>query len=696
MDNRKLACKGTKLGFAGMSSLKLISASDALYSGSLLKSINEQRNFGLFCDVTVIINDRKFRAHRNILSGSSTYFHQLLSTSGQVIELDFVRAEIFEVILNYIYSCKIIRVRSDLLDELIKAGQALGVKFIANLGVPLSQVKGLPGSSKGTGEGNVKNENEQGKNDLGGKEAGSGCISFTNEAFSVSAEEFYQADGCDDQAQGDVLFVSKQESKNTEDSSSSSSHSRSSAVIDLDGSSVEEKESKEKESKEKKIVSPEPHAALKKDEDGDIATQKDTPSDKNLDGVKPSLHNSTSEAHPDSRSLPASMGDPDASVSIPRSPVYPPSLCNTQATPMQTNCSSAKSINSSLPKENKDVPGGQKTEMTVLEKAPTQPVDFKTKLLEMGSPGSTKNGARLSSPQNTGLKKTITLDKASEIDSLSTGCKVYANIGENTYDIVPVKEDPGEGDSKASRVRKSQVPPSFSPDMSLHSPRGASSKKKAKVEQDDHYELIMDGKTFYVCIVCKRPYVCLTSLRRHFNTHSWEKKYPCHFCDKVFALAEYRTKHEVYHTGERRYQCLLCNEFFINYQLLSSHCKQVHNQDPSGRKEKDDTNNNLYRLLPCKTLQFKPYSYVTDGSGGIPIINEEGLVYHVDPSKGPMGGQGPPHPSNQGKPVNWDDIFAEPGPRAHPEPEAPTQRPETNADPTKGSSEFEIGRPQTY
>ena len=59
------------LSLIGMESRKLISATDIQYSGSLLNSLNEQRGHGLFCDVTVIVEDRKFRAHRNILSASS-------------------------------------------------------------------------------------------------------------------------------------------------------------------------------------------------------------------------------------------------------------------------------------------------------------------------------------------------------------------------------------------------------------------------------------------------------------------------------------------------------------------------------------------------------------------------------------------------------------------------------------------------
>uniref|UniRef100_A0A8C2F2D7 Zinc finger and BTB domain containing 33 n=1 Tax=Cyprinus carpio TaxID=7962 RepID=A0A8C2F2D7_CYPCA len=416
---------------------------DTQYPASLLKSINDERHSGLFCDVTIIVQDRKFKAHKCVLSASSTYFRQLFAVAGQVIELNFIKADIFDVILNYIYTSKIHRVRSDRLEDLIR----------------------LP-------EFNMHSPDQPGKIRL-----------------------------------SDVR------------------------------------------------------------------------------------------------------------------PMY------------STNNGPVPAINMAL---------------TVLG------------------------------------KKTITLDKASEIDSLSPGCKVYANIGENTYDIVPEKEDPVEGSAPG---RKSQTPHGV-PSVSDHSPRG---KKKSKLDHEDHYELIMDGKTFYVCIVCKRPYVCLTSLRRHFNTHSWERKYPCHYCSKVFALAEYRTKHEITHTGERRYQCLLCNETFLNYQILSTHCKQMHNQDPSGRKEKDDSCNNLYRLLPCKTLQFKPYSFVSEEPGGIPVIGEDGTVQHVNPDKEHFTNQS--LPASQSEALTWDDIFVES--EAQNRPVAPPPRPidQINAE---TRNEFEFVIPETY
>lgn len=614
-----------------MPSLKLISATDTQYSAAVLKSMNEQRSHGIFCDVTIIIQDKKFRAHKTILSASSTYFHQLFTVAGQVIELNFIRAEIFEEILNYIYTAKLHRVRSDMLEELINAGQILGVKFIANLRTALAQVKGLPGLSK----------DSENKNDTSTE-----VMPIITESFSISAEEFNQTSqsaGNDEDSDSDVQFVSQ-----TDAETAASKKASSQEVIDLDSADSS-------------------NAASKKNEEADPAVAK--PAQPPVSSCpNPTLSNNSPMCSPDSSS--SNLASPAA---LPSEKPLP--------TPAESGSSTPEPSSASHPFENSDVMGVHKKQVSTS----SQQGDFKIRLLDV-SKGPTNQTVI---PQSAILeKKTVTLNTATEIDSISSGCKVYANIGENTYDIVPVKEDPGEGGSKANKGKRSlMATPLKSLDKAPMSPKSSPSRKKAKTELEDHYELIMDGKTFYVCIVCKRPYVCLTSLRRHFNTHSWEKKYPCRYCNKVFALAEYRTKHEIHHTGERRYQCLLCEETFMNYQVLSTHCKQAHNQDPSGRKEKDDTNNNLYRLLPCKTVQMKPYSWTSEGPG-VPVISEDGSVHHITPTGENI------HPSTQTRMLNWDDIFIEPD--AHMPPSAaPPPRPMMN-NPPKSATEFDFVIPETY
>ncbi|KAG8003893.1 Transcriptional regulator Kaiso [Nibea albiflora] len=626
-----------------MPSLKLISATDTQYSAAVLKSMNEQRNHGLFCDVTIIIQDKKFRAHKTVLSASSTYFHQLFSVAGQVIELNFIRAEIFEEILNYIYSSKIVRVRSDMLEELINAGQILGVKFIANLGSPLSHVKGLPGLSK----------EPENKNDTSTE-----MMPIITESFSISAEEFNQTSksaGNDEDSDSDVMFVSKTDTETTQKVSGGE-------VIDLDSADSENVASKQNEKSDPAV---EKHT--EKAQTTPMTTSAAKPA--SITCPNPSLPNSSPLHSPDSSSNNSSSSP--ARVSSGSAP----------ATPARSSSFTPEPSSACQSSENSDLMGVHKKQVSTS----TQKGDFKIRLMDVSDSPANKTNIPKSA---TTAKKTVTLNTATEIDSISSGCKVYANIGENTYDIVPVKEDPGEGGSKANKGKRSlMATPLKTLDKTPTSPKVSPNKKRTKTELEDHYELIMDGKTFYVCIVCKRPYVCLTSLRRHFNTHSWEKKYPCRYCNKVFALAEYRTKHEIHHTGERRYQCLLCNEMFINYQLLSTHCKQAHNQDPSGRKEKDDADNNLYRLLPCKTVQMKPYSW-SPGGQGVPVISEDGSVHHITDVGEEV------HSSTQTRMLNWDDIFVEPD--AHIPPDAHTRPESTINTPPPAATEFDFVIPETY
>ncbi|XP_062368148.1 zinc finger and BTB domain-containing protein 4 [Cinclus cinclus] len=133
---------------------------------------------------------------------------------------------------------------------------------------------------------------------------------------------------------------------------------------------------------------------------------------------------------------------------------------------------------------------------------------------------------------------------------------------------------------------------------------------------------VVDGQVLYLCGVCQRSYMTLSSLKRHANVHSWRRKYPCRYCDKVFALAEYRTKHEVWHTGERRYQCIFCWDTFVTYYNLKTHQKAFHGISP-GLIASEKTPNGgyrpklnalkLYRLLPMRSHK-RPYKTYSQGA----------------------------------------------------------------------------------
>lgn len=670
-----------------MESRKLISATDIQYSGSLLNTLNEQRGHGLFCDVTVIVEDRKFHAHRNILSASSTYFHQLFSVAGQVVELSFIRAEIFAEILNYIYSSKIVRVRADLLDELIKSGQLLGVKFIAELGVPLSQVKSISGTAQdGSAEAIPPGSNDKNlviqKSKEEAQDNGATIMPIITESFSLSAEDYEMkkiivTDSDDD----DVIFCSEVlPAKETLSNNNAVTQVQpnpgpvavSNAVPCTNNNStpltnttptqkfptpVNQATLSQTQGSEKLLVSSAPTHLTP-----NIIVLNQTPLT-TPPNVSSSLPNHTSSSvnllvqnqqTPNSAALTGKKASEEEEEEI----------IDDDDDTISSSPDSAVS-NTSL------VPQADTSQNTTFDGSLVQKMQVPTLLQEPLSNSLNISDiiTRFTNDRGLGSKhlmegqKIITLDTATEIEGLSNGCKIYANIGEDTYDIViPVKDDPDEGESK---------PENETPKTSGNE----TANKRMKVKHDDHYELIVDGRVYYICIVCKRSYVCLTSLRRHFNIHSWEKKYPCRYCEKVFPLAEYRTKHEIHHTGERRYQCLACGKSFINYQFMSSHIKSVHSQDPSGDSK-------LYRLHPCKSLQIRQYSYLSDRSSTVPVMKDDGIGYKVDAGKEPPVET---TSNTQNKPMTWEDIFIQ-------------QENDSifKQNVTDGSTEFEFIIPESY
>lgn len=76
----------------------------------LLRELDEQRQHGVLCDACVVVEGKVFKAHRNVLLGSSRYFKtlycQVQKTADQatVTHLDIVTAQGFKAIIDFMYS----------------------------------------------------------------------------------------------------------------------------------------------------------------------------------------------------------------------------------------------------------------------------------------------------------------------------------------------------------------------------------------------------------------------------------------------------------------------------------------------------------------------------------------------------------------------------------------------------------------
>lgn len=83
------------------------------YYTKLLGELNEQRKQDFFCDCSIIVEGRIFKAHRNVLFANSGYFRALLihyihdSGRPSTASLDIVTSEAFSIILDFLYSGKL-------------------------------------------------------------------------------------------------------------------------------------------------------------------------------------------------------------------------------------------------------------------------------------------------------------------------------------------------------------------------------------------------------------------------------------------------------------------------------------------------------------------------------------------------------------------------------------------------------------
>ncbi|PSN51079.1 hypothetical protein C0J52_01507 [Blattella germanica] len=77
------------------------------HGNAVLEKLKVQREEGRFCDVTLYVEGKQFRAHRNVLASCSPYFDSVLKMHRTVKEhltVTCQNSEIFQCLLNYMYT----------------------------------------------------------------------------------------------------------------------------------------------------------------------------------------------------------------------------------------------------------------------------------------------------------------------------------------------------------------------------------------------------------------------------------------------------------------------------------------------------------------------------------------------------------------------------------------------------------------
>ncbi|KAM4771843.1 zinc finger and BTB domain-containing protein 38 [Rhinophrynus dorsalis] len=565
---------------------------DSLHGETLLCSLNEQRMQGSLCDVTIVVEDTKFKAHRNILAASSLYFrNQFLSQSiliqGHVLELTDFKADTFTEILNYIYSSKIAVKRKEALTDLADAGKKLGITFLeniknANQSCKRPSLTALACSSQT--EGNLPLTFYRGDNGLKSeaveKKGDDAAIAngprITN-AFSILETE--------------VSVFSPLDLRANFKRTTGSTHEIHGAA-DCENGMFSDGEPVNTLAEHSYAVS-----------SGDTTYKRDSVFD----------HGSRlNQARTEESSMTCPVPAIQEAMPASNMPVLEPQCFDPQSIIQgctATNSGNCQSVNDQLTNPSDLF---KEDESHLPQLPPGNPPD-NPPFHDPGLYPPTKNHQQILTCKNCS-KEFAHLKRLQRHEQIC-------------YRMVHTDSDVRLPDSLSGETTVDKFCNPKDPVSDQNTPPDITS------PATDHFVKIVDGKIFYVCIVCKRNYVTLSSLRRHSNVHSWRRSYPCHYCNKVFALAEYRTKHEIWHTGDRRYQCIFCLETFMTYYILKNHQKSSHGIDPRMGVGNKAANRGLkpsiypyklYRLLPMKNKRAPLKRSGNDATGNTEI-NFQGL-----------------------------------------------------------------------
>ncbi|XP_037533310.1 zinc finger and BTB domain-containing protein 38 [Nematolebias whitei] len=623
---------------------------DSTHPYTVLNKLNEQRTKGLFCDITIVVEDVKFRAHKNILAACSGYFKNALTSSdtcssSQVLELMDLRSEVFANILNFIYCSKVTSLGADDTRGLVAAGRRLGIPFLERLSeekqddcVVLTDVCTALGSRQTKKEVSRPEETDSTR----GPRI---TNAFSINEVSVCSNPFTSVVQTNkEQRLPDVGHtpsnISTTSCINGNNESSHTLFDHSYAVCKptegKDSSQWDNNKVYKLSSQSKQLSYWNTGPLKKRHRLGGmlgrtiLSRPAEPPKDK-LNTITPSL----------------STGDSE----VPATVTTPPPLFSEEEREKQMGIG-LSAANNEINAELGPPPLSPHTEESILLHSCEQcPEIFPNKdLLTIHAEVHKKYFVNDLFCKFCS-KKFIQLKRLHNHEQVCPSALKSPPRDVSAKDMDHDSEDVLDVESVDTQLPSADLSDPYMPEsvQLVHSEHQQSEKTvKPGV-----------GQRRYNCSVCKRVYVTLSSLKRHENVHSWQRAYPCHYCNKVFALAEYRTKHEIWHTGERRYQCIFCLETFMTYYILKNHQKSFHGIDPNISVKKKSANGGLkasvypiklYRLLPMKfrKKQYKTYSHtyserieINDPSSLhsnslIPPFEENGLICHADTTSFPL------------------------------------------------------------